>query len=100
VRKPTRLSQTAQQDFFNGDTIEVATIGNEGVAGQSVALEVPTSGNRVLVQVPGEAMRISTSSLIKASDRCPTLYRLMCCATRKRFFIKWRRRPLATAPTR
>ena len=38
---------SAVNDFNNGDTIEVATIGREGVVGHSVALGVMTSGNRV-----------------------------------------------------
>src|SRR5262245_48478126 len=62
---------SAVKQFANGDTIEVATIGKEGVAGHSVALDVPTSGNRVLVQVPGEAVRITSSALIDAFSDCP-----------------------------
>jgi len=68
---------SAVKDFQNGDTIEVATIGNEGVAGHSIALEVLTSGNRVLVQVAGEGMRITSPALIDAFKSCPQLYRLL-----------------------
>jgi CRP-like cAMP-binding protein len=68
---------SAVKDFDNGDTIEVATIGNEGVAGHSVALDVPIAGNKVFVQVPGEAMRITSSALLEAFKSCPSLYRII-----------------------
>jgi CRP-like cAMP-binding protein len=68
---------SAVKEFYNGDIIEVATIGNEGLAGNSVALGVPTSANKVLVQVPGEAMRITSSGLIEAFKSCPQLHRLV-----------------------
>ena len=68
---------SAVKEFLDGDIIEVATIGNEGVAGNSVVLDVHFSANRVLVQVPGEALRIETSALLDALDGCPTLRRIL-----------------------
>jgi len=68
---------SAVKEFHNGDVIEVATIGNEGVAGHSVALHVLTAGNRVLVQVPGEALRIETGALKRRLDECPVLHRIL-----------------------
>jgi hypothetical protein len=68
---------SAVKEFLNGDIIEVATIGNEGVAGNSVVLDVHVSGDRVLVQVPGEGIRIETSALLDTLDRCPTLRRIL-----------------------
>lgn len=68
---------SAVKEFLDGDIIEVATIGNEGVAGNSVVLDVHVCGNRVLVQVPGEALRIQTSALLSVLDRCPRLRRIL-----------------------
>jgi CRP-like cAMP-binding protein len=76
---------SAVKQFANGDTIEVATIGKEGVAGHSVALDVPTSGNRVLVQVPGEALRITSSALIDAFNDCPSFHRILLRYTQALF---------------
>ncbi len=45
----------------NGDVIEIATIGNEGMADLSVFLGLAVSESRLLVQVPGNAMRIGTN---------------------------------------
>jgi CRP-like cAMP-binding protein len=44
-----------------GGTIEVATIGNEGVVGLSAYLGNGRSSMEVFVQIPGEAVRMSSS---------------------------------------
>lgn len=49
--------------MHNGDSIEVATIGNEGMAGLSVILGVQAMPYRHMVQVPGKARRMSVSAL-------------------------------------
>ena len=64
---------SAVNDFNNGDTVEVATIGNEGVAGHAVALGVMTAGNRLFVQVTGESVRIKSSALRKVMEQSPQL---------------------------
>jgi hypothetical protein len=43
----------------NGSSIEVATIGNEGVAGLSAFIGCETSPNEVMVQSAGYALRMS-----------------------------------------
>jgi CRP-like cAMP-binding protein len=48
-------SVTVMED---GSSIEVATIGNEGLVGISAMLSDEESQNRIIVQVPGEAMRM------------------------------------------
>jgi CRP-like cAMP-binding protein len=47
------------------------------VAANSVVLDVHVSGNRVLVQVPGEAIRIETWALLDTLGRGPTLRRIL-----------------------
>jgi CRP-like cAMP-binding protein len=42
----------------NGDCIEVATIGNEGMMGLTVAIGAETSPNKVIVQVAGDGLRM------------------------------------------
>ena len=42
----------------NGDVIEIATVGNEGMADLSVFLGLNVSNSRLLVQVPGDTMRM------------------------------------------
>jgi len=48
----------------NGASIEVGTIGNEGMAGLSVILGVEAVPYRHLVQVAGKARRMSAASLV------------------------------------
>jgi len=42
----------------NGDLVEIATIGNEGMADLSIFLGLTVSSSRLLVQVPGETLRM------------------------------------------
>ncbi|HEY0378946.1 MAG TPA: Crp/Fnr family transcriptional regulator [Pyrinomonadaceae bacterium] len=50
-------------------SIEVGTVGNEGVAGITVFLGVDSSPDRAVVQVPGEAVRMKTSDFKEAAKR-------------------------------
>ena len=47
-------------------SIEVGTVGNEGVAGITIFLGVDSSPNRAVVQVPGEAMKMKASDFKEA----------------------------------
>ena len=47
----------------DGSSIEVATIGNEGMVGVSAFLGEEESQNRMIVQVPGEAFRMRAKDL-------------------------------------
>ena len=47
----------------DGDAIEVATVGNEGVVGASAFFGGETSSNRVIVQVAGDGLRVETEVL-------------------------------------
>jgi CRP-like cAMP-binding protein len=56
------LSAIAVAD--NGDGIEVGTIGNEGMAGLTAYLGPSVSPNRLVVQIPGDTLRIETKILV------------------------------------
>src|SRR4051812_20645007 len=47
----------------NGDAIEVATVGNEGMVGQGGAIGLDISPNEVLAQIAGKALRIRIDRL-------------------------------------
>lgn len=50
----------------DGAAIEVATVGREGLVGYAVGVRMPTSVNRVVVQVPGDSLRMNTNVFLKA----------------------------------
>jgi CRP-like cAMP-binding protein len=58
---PVRGSASALTVMEDGSAIEVATIGNEGVVGVMVAIGAKTSPNKVIVQVPGDALRMKAN---------------------------------------
>src|SRR5882757_341308 len=60
---PTSGTASALTIMEDGDAIEVATIGNEGVVGLSVLLAGETSANKVIVQVAGDALRMNADVL-------------------------------------
>jgi|SRR5690349_13423206 CRP-like cAMP-binding protein len=68
---------SAVKEFQNGDVIEVATIGKEGMVGIGVALGVPIPGNRVLAQVAGRAIRFEVEAFRRALPQRPQLYHIL-----------------------
>jgi CRP-like cAMP-binding protein len=44
----------------NGDVVEIATVGNEGMADLSVFLGLDVAQSRLLVQIPGDTLRMET----------------------------------------
>lgn len=60
-----------------GVTVEVATVGKEGMVGTPVVLETDTSPHRALVQVGGEYLRVKTVSFKDELRRSPPLYALV-----------------------
>jgi CRP-like cAMP-binding protein len=52
----------------NGDTIEVGTVGNEGMVGVGGLLGAPYSPNQVIVQVPGEALWAEVAPLQREAE--------------------------------
>jgi CRP-like cAMP-binding protein len=61
----------------DGDIVEFATIGNEGMAGFPIVMGTPSIPSRVLVQVAGAGLRISASDLLACLRETPTLHRLL-----------------------
>jgi CRP-like cAMP-binding protein len=59
----------------NGEVSEVGMIGTEGMVGMSALLGAEASAQRIIVQVPGSALRMN-AALCKASfDRRPAFHR-------------------------
>jgi CRP-like cAMP-binding protein len=56
-------------------SIEVGTVGNEGVAGITIFLGVDSSPNRAVVQVPGEAMKMKASDFKEAVKKDGSKFR-------------------------
>jgi CRP-like cAMP-binding protein len=69
------VSMVNQPD--NGDIVEFATVGNEGMAGFPILLGTSSMPSRVLVQVAGSALRIGASDLLECLSRTPVLSRLL-----------------------
>lgn len=61
----------------DGRTVEVGMIGNEGVAGIAVILRTRTEPCQMMVQLPGNAMRISSDVLREEFERCHALQDLL-----------------------
>jgi CRP-like cAMP-binding protein len=53
----------------NGDSIEVGTIGREGVAGAFLLMGAKTTPYRYFVQVPGEAQRIDAGRFMELAEQ-------------------------------
>lgn len=53
----------------DGNSIEVANVGNEGMVGMPVLLRHVTSPHQVVIQVPGEALVVSTDILKREFDK-------------------------------
>ena len=55
----------------NGDIVEIATVGNEGMADMSVFLGLRTSSSRLLCQVPSDTLRIPTATFVELVEELP-----------------------------
>jgi CRP-like cAMP-binding protein len=64
-------------DMEDGTTIEVATVGPEGMVGLSVFLDASVNAARAFAQVPGEAARMDARAFRRALDRTPRLRALL-----------------------
>jgi CRP-like cAMP-binding protein len=60
-----------------GETIEIATVGPEGMIGTTLALGSETTDNRAIVQVPGEALCMKASTFKRVLKEAPNLHRLL-----------------------
>jgi CRP-like cAMP-binding protein len=57
----------------NGDVVEIATVGNEGMADLSVFLGLRISRSRLLVQVPGDTLRMEKAQFLEFVHRFDSL---------------------------
>jgi len=58
-------------------SVEVSTVGCEGMTGLPIVLSAETMMARAFVQVPGQALRMTATDLLKAMDDSPKLRRLI-----------------------
>lgn len=61
----------------DGDSIEVGTIGREGMSGAELLMESDSMPYRYFVQVDGHALRIEASQLREAAERSSELRRVI-----------------------
>jgi CRP-like cAMP-binding protein len=61
----------------DGQTVDICTIGNEGVVGLPIILNVPIMPCRVVTQLPCEALMIRSAPLLAEFNRGGTLQRLL-----------------------
>src|ERR1700733_1517963 len=74
---PNRGVVSALTVMEDGRAIEVATVGDEGMVGLPLLIGAKTTPNRMIVQVPGEAMRMTDDVLRKDVSRESPLRRLL-----------------------
>lgn len=58
-------------------TVEVGTVGCEGMTGLPIVLAADTMPSRAFVQVPGEALRMEADDLVRAMEESPKLRRMI-----------------------
>src|SRR6202790_5037467 len=74
---PNRGVLSALTVMEDGRAIEVATIGDEGMVGLPLLGGAKITSNRVIVQVPGEAVRMSEDVLREEVSRDSPMRRLL-----------------------
>jgi CRP-like cAMP-binding protein len=74
---PNRGVVSALTVMEDGRAIEVATIGDEGMVGLQLLVGAKTTSNRLIVQVPGEALRMAEDVLREEVSRDSALRRLL-----------------------
>lgn len=62
---------------YTESTVEVATIGNEGMVGIPLFLGADRNGTRAIVQVPGAAMRMTSAAFLAKVGPDSTLHHLL-----------------------
>ena len=68
---------SATSTMVDGETVELATIGREGMVGVPLVLDDDRVAHAVFVQVPGEADRLPAAAFLRLQDRLPEMRRLM-----------------------
>src|SRR5437588_666915 len=63
--------------YSNGNIIEMATIGREGCTGVQAVFGAKSSSARLLIQIPGDAARMSRTTFTRAMESIPPFRSLM-----------------------
>jgi CRP-like cAMP-binding protein len=63
--------------YANGNIIEMATIGREGCTAVQAVLGAKTSSVRLLIQIPGDATKLSRVAFIRAMESMPSFRKVM-----------------------
>jgi CRP-like cAMP-binding protein len=63
--------------YADGSMIEMATIGREGCTGVQAVFGAKSSSARFLVQIPGDAVKMSRAAFTRAMGSMPAFQRLM-----------------------
>ena len=74
---PTHGAASFLTVMESGGAIEVGTVGSEGVVGAAAALGALTSPHQVIIQVPGEGLRIDARALADEVGRSQAFRRLL-----------------------
>jgi len=64
-------------NHVSGGTVEVGTVGNEGMAGLAVFLDSGATPSRTFIQIPGRARRMLAADFAKLADEMPALRRVL-----------------------
>jgi len=65
------------KDMEDGNVVEIATVGPEGMLGLPLFLGEPEASNHTFIQVPGAALRMDGAAFLKALKRTPGLSQLL-----------------------
>ncbi len=74
---PSRGVISALNVMEDGRAIEVSTVGNEGMVGLPLLIGARAATNRMMVQVPGEALRLGADVMRDEMSRDSALRRLL-----------------------
>jgi CRP-like cAMP-binding protein len=74
---PTGGAASAVTVMDDGNMIEIATIGNEGMVGHNILFSHNEATNQIIIQVPGEALRMDANILKQETTNDGPLRRLL-----------------------
>ncbi len=74
---PHRGVVSMVSEMADGGTVELATIGREGMVGVQLVLDTNRMPQRVFCQVPGAADRLPAAAFLRLMEQSPRLRRLM-----------------------
>jgi hypothetical protein len=95
---PLTAVTSVLSEMEDGTTVEVATIGREGMVGLPVFLGDESTFLRCIAQIPGTALSMERENFETLSRRGRTVFRRSSCATPKPCFLSWRSSRHAIGP--